>query len=218
VTDSADCQNAVDAMLHSHGRLDAFVANAGVGLFGCFEDLDDAQIRQIFEVNVFGVLNSARAALPALRESRGRLVIVSSVAGRRAAPGSSAYNASKYAIEGWAEALAYEVEPFGVNVVLIEPGPTESGFLTQRDEGVRSGSPPYAAITARLRQLSAGIQAKQVDVSIVSSAIVEALRRAKPPLRIATGASTQAEIIASRLLPTRLFHDLANRKLKLPRS
>ena len=216
VTKPADSEAAVRDLLQEYGRLDGFVANAGVGLFGCFENLSDDQIRHVLEVNFFGVLNGVRAALPALRSSRGRLVLVSSVAGKRAAPGSSAYNASKFALEGWAEALAYEVEPMGVNVVLIQPGPTESGFLDTRSEGVHVGSEPYGAISARLKELSAGLQRTQVPVATVSSAIINALETPNPKLRVATGTKTQLEILASQLLPTSLFRGLAKLKLKLP--
>ena len=216
VTRPEQCQRAVDSLIKRHGRLDALVANAGVGLFGCFEDLDDDQIRAVFDVNLFGVMNCARAALPALRESRGRLVIVSSVAGRRAAPGSSAYNASKFAVEGWAEALAYEVEPFGVTVVLVEPGPTQSAFFDQRQDGSRVGTGPYGPITERLRTLSSAVRDRAVPVQTIANTIVEALETEAPRLRLAPGLRNRAEITAARVLPTAIFRGLARQKIRLP--
>ncbi|RME25718.1 MAG: SDR family NAD(P)-dependent oxidoreductase, partial [Deltaproteobacteria bacterium] len=97
VTDAARCAAVVDAVRRRHGRLDAVVANAGRGLFGCFEDVDDDEIRALFEVNLYGAMHIVRPALPALRETGGKVVLMSSIAGRRGAPGSGSYNATKFA-------------------------------------------------------------------------------------------------------------------------
>jgi NAD(P)-dependent dehydrogenase (short-subunit alcohol dehydrogenase family) len=201
-----------------HGPLDALVANAGYGLFGCFEDLEPDEIRQLLEVNLFGAMASARAALPALRASRGRLVLVGSIAGRRAAPGSSAYNCSKFALEGWAEALRHELAPFGVPVVVVEPGLTRTGFASARVRGRRVGGGAYQAITERLDALH---RAKADDGAPVDSAvraIVRALEQRSPPLRIQPTASARAEVLATRLLPGALYELLVRTVVRLPRA
>ena len=217
VTDSAAVAAVLDRVIARHGRLDALVCNAGAGLFGCFEDVDDAQVRALFELNVFGVMSCVRTALPALRAARGRVVVVSSVAGRRSAPGSSLYNATKFAVEGFGEALRFELAPFGVSVVLIEPGPTASGFATATWQGARVGTGPYAAITARLAALRAQVFDKTVPAETVAAAVAAALTHRSPPLRVPTGRSTRVEILAVRLLPQRVYEALARRKLALPR-
>lgn len=214
VTDHTAIQEVVAQTLARFGRLDAVVANAGTGLFGCFEDVDLTQARALFEVNVFGVLGLASAALPHLRASRGRLVVIGSIAGRRAAPGSSLYNATKYALEGWAEAISFELHPLGVPVVIIEPGPTESGFARAAWRGARVGTGPYAAFTEHLLALREASMGRPEPVSTVTAAIHRALTDPDPPLRIPTGASTKATILAARLLPGRLYRAAVRRKLK----
>ncbi len=216
VTRTQQLLDAVDRFVGMHGQLDAVVANAGRGIFGCFEDVDQDQARALFEVNVFGVMETARATLPHLRASKGRLVVLSSVAGRRSAPGSSIYNASKAAIEGWGEALALELDPLGVRVVLIEPGTTESGFVEAAWTGRWVGTGPYAAITARIRELRDENFARPDPVSVVTEAVLGAIERPDPPLRVPTGKGTRAQILAAQLLPWPLYRALVRRKLRLP--
>ena len=216
VVDRVRVDQVVAQVAARHGGLDALIANAGVGLFGCFEDLDPDQVRAVMEVNFFGALHCARACLPHLRASRGRLIAVSSVAGRRSAPGSSLYNASKFALEGWAEGLRFELAPHGVRVVLVQPGPTATGFPAAKGTAKGAESGPYAAITARLLQL----QAEAFDNPDPVTVVVDALRRAldddDPLFRIPTGRSTRAQILASRVLPWRAWEALVRRKLDLP--
>ena len=105
-------------------KLDAVVHNAGVAAAGALEDVPESELRRVMETNFFGVLELTRALLPTFRaQRRGRIVIVSSEAAFMGQPTNSIYCASKWAVEGWAEAIAYELEPFGIDVILVEPGP-----------------------------------------------------------------------------------------------
>lgn len=208
---------AVVEHIHArHGHLDALVANAGQGLAGCFEDLGRQQVVDLFAVNVFGVMDLSRACLPLLRATRGRLVVLSSIAGRRGAPGSSAYNATKFALEGWAEALRFELLPMGVQLVLIEPGPTETGFQASRGRGERSGQGVYGPISDRLAQVMAEGERRREPPERVVAAIRRALSEVSPPFRIPTGSGTRAQILAHRLLPWPVWEALVRRKLALP--
>lgn len=207
---------AVEAAVARHGRLDAAVANAGQGLFGCFEDVDPEQVRALFEVNVFGAFETARAALPRLRASRGRLVVVGSIAGRRSAPGSGIYNASKFAIEGWAEALRFELAPFGVGVTVVEPGPTRSGFVEAAARGVRVGQGPYRAITERLLAVREAAMGTPEPAETVAEAICAAIEARDPPFRVPTGRGTAAQILLARTLPWAIYERLVQAKIKLP--
>ncbi len=218
VTDAAMCQKAAEHVASRFGGVDALVANAGVGISGCFEDLDDDQIRAVFEVNFFGVLNTARAFFPQLRAKKGHLIVVSSIAGRRAAPGVSIYNASKFAIEGWAEAMRFELAPFGVRVALIEPGPTTSGFTDSRMKGRRSGTGPYAAIYRRMEELYLEVMSKQDPASVVSDAIVAALAAENPAMRYPVGKATVPQLIAKTVLPWSAYEALIHAKLRLPKA
>ncbi len=216
VADEDRVAEVVEETVHRHGRLDALVANAGFGLFGCFEDLAPSQVRALFEVNVFGAMACARAALPHLRRSRGRLVAISSVAGRRAAPGSSAYSATKFALEGWAEALRHELRPAGVGVVLVEPGPTATGFAEARVRGAGAGRGPYAPVTRRLEEVLARSERRSASPEPLIRAIVRALEAPDPPLRLPVGASARLQILAARLLPWRVYEALVQAALRLP--
>src|SRR5260221_11433980 len=124
VDDAASVDAALQQVFDATGgRLDGLVNNAGISLGGAFEDVDDADVRRVMETNFFGVLALTKAVLPAMRAQRsGHVLIVSSNSAFSGAPGMSAYTASKWAVEGWAESLAFEVSPFGIQVVLVEPG------------------------------------------------------------------------------------------------
>jgi len=210
---SAEITKCIESLTKRHGRLDALVANAGYGLFGCFEDLGEDQVRNLMEVNFYGVLNCARQALPHLRQQRGRLVVMGSIAGRRGAPGSSIYNASKFALEGWAEGLSFEVETHGVRVILIEPGPTVSGFAQSRERGVRSGAGPYGDLTRRIETLHKDVFGKADPVETVTRAIRTALEDPDPPFRLLTGKQTRLQVFAHNTLPWKAWRGLIRRRL-----
>lgn len=216
VTDEARVREVTDAAAARHGGLDALVANAGYGIFGAFELLDPAEVRAVFETNVFGAMACGRAALPHLRASRGRLVLISSVAGRRAAPCSTIYNASKFALEGFGEGLRHELAPFGVKVVLIQPGSTRTGFVDARRVREGAGTGPYAGVEERVQQLQVENRQGADDPAIVVDAIWRALTDPDPPLRLATGRSTRAQLTLLKLLPGRLWERLIRKKLALP--
>jgi NAD(P)-dependent dehydrogenase (short-subunit alcohol dehydrogenase family) len=213
VSNPVAIEQCIRDLTNRHGRLDALVANAGYGLFGCFEDLGEDQVRDLMEVNFYGVLSCARHALPHLRQHQGRLVIMGSVAGRRGAPGSSIYNASKFALEGWAEGLSFEVETQGVQVVLIEPGPTVSGFARSRERGVRSGSGTYEALTRRIETLQQEVTGRAEPVESVTRAIRFALEAKDPPFRLPTGRQTRLQVLAHNTLPWKVWRGLIRRKL-----
>lgn len=123
------------------GRLDVLVNNAGFGVFGALEEIDEDSFRQQFEVNVFGLTFLTRALLPAIRQSQGSLVFLSSLMGFGGFPLSSAYCASKFAVSGLAESLYYELQPFNVQVILIEPG----GHRTDFGKNIQWASKPASA-------------------------------------------------------------------------
>jgi NAD(P)-dependent dehydrogenase (short-subunit alcohol dehydrogenase family) len=136
VTEDRAVEGAVEQALAAFGRLDVAVANAGFGVLGPFERLGLDDYRRQFETNVFGVLRTASATLPALRQSRGMLVIVGSVSGHVPTPGTSAYAMSKAAVHALAGVLRAEVRPYGVGVVLVTPGFVESEIRRVDNRGV----------------------------------------------------------------------------------
>lgn len=123
VTDKDSVQSAIREVGAKYGLIDVLVNNAGFGLGGAFEDLSDEEIRQQFETNFFGVQNVTREVIPLMRQTRkGKIINISSVAGFSSTPFLGAYNASKFALEGFSESLRYELKFFGIDVLLIEPG------------------------------------------------------------------------------------------------
>ena len=133
VTDDSSVKAAVEKIVSEKGRIDILVNNAGYGLFGAFEDLSLDEIKAQFETNFFGVVRVTQHVLPIMRtmHDHGHGIIVNdgSINGKIAFPVLSAYSATKFAIEGLSESIAYELEPFGIKVILIEPGPIRSNFM-----------------------------------------------------------------------------------------
>jgi len=164
------------------GRLDAVVHNAGVAAGGAFEDLPDADVRRVMETNFFGVLDLTRALLPTFRAQRaGRILIVSSDAAFLGQPANSIYCASKWAIEGWAESMAHELGLFGIEIVLIEPGPYVTEIWERSPRISPEGSAYRQWVQYAFRAGDAHLQARGGDAQDVARAIADILeaRRAK---------------------------------------
>jgi short-subunit dehydrogenase len=137
VTRDQDLESAIARTLSELGRIDVVVANAGYGVVGSIERLALEDYRRQFETNVFGVLRTVFAALPELRRTRGRLVIVGSVSGHVALPGASAYAMSKFAVRALAQSLDFELRPAGVSVTLVSPGFVDTELHQVDNRGVR---------------------------------------------------------------------------------
>ena len=189
VTDPASVRGAVERTLAATGgRLDAVVHNAGVAVGGAFEDMSDEQLRRVMETNFFGVLELTRALMPTFRRQRaGRIVIVSRESAFAGQPANSIYCASKWAIEGWAEAVAFEVTQFGIEIALVEPGP----YLTDIwDSSPRVSPPdsPYRQWSQYVfRASDAHVAAKGRDPIEVANRIVTVLEAKNPSFRNPVG-------------------------------
>jgi NAD(P)-dependent dehydrogenase (short-subunit alcohol dehydrogenase family) len=190
VTDPDQARTAVEAGFAAFGRIDVVVNNAGFGLFGALEELSDEALRREFEINVFGVLNVTRAALPQLRRQRaGHLVQISSLEGvAPAVAGESVYAGTKFAVEGIAEALAKDVAHLGIRVTIVEPGPLRTDFAAGA-----AVTPPrdhdYAESVGEALEWFERLAGQQPnDPARVANAIIEAVESADPPLRLALGA------------------------------
>ena len=146
---------AVEQLTGERG-LDVLINNAGFGVLGPTSEIADAEMRRNYETNVFGLMNVIRAVLPAMRARRsGRIINVSSVGGRLTLPYFGVYNSTKYAVESLSDALRYELRPFGVDVVLIEPGVIRTNFEATAVAGIAAyTTTPYAAPMARYEQMS----------------------------------------------------------------
>lgn len=213
VTDATSIQRTVDAVIQEHGAVDAVVHSAGLGLRGFFEDLSDAEIRRLFDVNVFGVMALTRAVLPHMRAARsGRVVVVGSVGGRVASMSLTGYCAGKFALEGFAESLWLEVRPFGIHVSVIEPGLVMTPhFTTHRGRAAAATDPksPYYQWFARHEQLADNIlRARWISPADVARTIHRALTAPRPRLRYPVGRGARTVIFLRRVLPHRWFERL----------
>jgi NAD(P)-dependent dehydrogenase (short-subunit alcohol dehydrogenase family) len=169
------------------GGIDVVFNNAGFGLMGGVEEAADTEIRAIFEVNFFGALRVVRAALPGLRARGGGFILnISSVAGVRAVPGLGYYAATKFALEGMSEALGSELEPFGIRVMIVQPGPFRSNFRRSSMQ-VSTPHPAYPHL-ARSRAILASKDGDQTgDPALGAEAIINAMESDNPPRRLVLG-------------------------------
>lgn len=213
VGDDASVREGVASLLAEHGRLDVVVNAAGYGLAGPVETtaLDDA--RHQFETNFWGTVRVTREALPALRAAGNGLVVnVSSLAGVFAIPFQAYYTASKFALEGWSEALAYEVAPFGVHVTLVEPGNINSGFTDGRHHAGGADREPYAGPYVRAIAIMARDERDAVGPEVVARTISRVVGARRPPRRVTSGsAGERSTVLLRRFLPTRLFERIGRK-------
>ncbi len=210
LTDDASMGAAVDAILRETGRIDVLVNNAGYGSYGALEDVPLDEGRRQFEVNIFGLARLTQLVLPAMRARRaGRIVNVSSVSGKIGEPFGGWYHASKHALEGLSDSLRMELRPFGIDVVIIEPGSTRTAWGgIARDSLIRhSGEGPYrdgARVHVRMMaSISDGSLPR--PPSDVAATIVKAVRSRRPRTRYPTGGGARLALFLRRALSDRGF-------------
>src|ERR687884_362492 len=151
VTDDASVKNAVEEVLSKEGRIDILVNNAGYGLNGAFEDLSMDEIKTQYETNFFGLVRVTQAVLPIMRKQKSGIIVnISSGAGRFGFPGGSAYVSTKFAVEGLSESISYELEPFGIKVVIVEPGVIRTNFVTVIAKKSQDPNSPYSQMMKKI--------------------------------------------------------------------
>ncbi len=191
VTDEQSVANAVRQVIADGGRIDVLVNNAGIGHHGPLEETDDDEVREIFETNFFGAMRTIRHVAPRMREQRsGTIVNVSSLAGRVPPPFGGVYSASKFALEAASESLHFELHPFGVRVLLIEPGGFETNIEHTRRVARRftEGS-PYLELERRFTEALTRLPAAAArgDPQVVAETIYSAVYDKEPKLRYLVG-------------------------------
>jgi NAD(P)-dependent dehydrogenase (short-subunit alcohol dehydrogenase family) len=189
VTEPAQIDAAVAAAQKKFGRIDVLVNNAGIGYFGSVEESDLEEARRMFEINFWGLTHMTRAVLAQMRErGSGSIVNISSVGGLVAGPGVGFYNATKFAVEGLSEALAHELEPLGVKVLLVEPGPFRTDWAGRSANEAANTIAAYSATAGKRRDDLRALSGKQPgDPARAATAIVAAVEAKDPPLRLLLG-------------------------------
>ncbi|MFL5844981.1 MAG: SDR family NAD(P)-dependent oxidoreductase [Solirubrobacteraceae bacterium] len=206
-------------------RLDAVVNNAGIAVSGPVEALPLDALRHQLEVNLVGQVAVTQAVLPRLRESRGRVVFVSSLSGRVSTPMTGAYNASKFALEGIADALRMEVRPWGIGVVLVEPAQTDTDMWRKAEDALDADlaglTPEHRALYARhidgARKMIPRSQKMASPVAGVVAAIEQGLTAKRPRARYVVGAAPKVQSAIMRFTPTRVVDAALRAATGVPR-
>lgn len=199
VTDQASVDRAVAQAVEKFGRIDVLLNNAGYGIIGAVEETPIADVRRVYETNVFGLLAVTQAVLPVLRRQRsGHVLNMSSVGGYQSGPGFGVYCSTKFAVEGLSEALHAELAPLGIHTTVIEPGYFRTEFLeAQSVVETASTIPDYAETSGRVRALAKQVSLQQPgDPKRLARAVVALVRAEHPPVRLPLGSDTVAAIEA----------------------
>ena len=189
VTDEAQVKSAIAQAAEMFGRLDVVVNNAGYGLVGAFEELNPGEIERNFATNFFGALEVIRAALPILHaQGSGHIVNISAAATISNYPGFSIYGAGKAALESVSEALALELQPFGIKVTIVQPGPFRTDFVRRSLQHAENEIAGYDRSSGKFRRLLEAMDGKQPgDPEKAADAIIAAVESETPPLRLVLG-------------------------------
>ncbi|WP_144159888.1 oxidoreductase [Paraburkholderia sp. BCC1885] len=206
VTDDAQARTAVKAALDKFGRIDVLVNNAGFGLLGAIEESSDADVRRMYDTNVFGLLNITRAVLPTLRAQRsGHVINMSSIGGYRAVAGFGAYSSTKFAVEGLTEALRAELEPLGIHATVVEPGYFRTDFLDASSLMVaKEIIADYDATSGNVRRRAVDLNHNQPgNPEKLAQAMLQLVDAPTPPLRLPLGTDTLKAIAEKNAYVTR---------------
>ena len=233
VTDEASMTAALAAIEDAAGPVGVLVNNAGYGLYGPVEQLPMDEIRRQFETNFFGLVRLTQLVLPGMRRrGRGRILNVSSMGGRITLPGGAFYHASKYALEGLSDALRMEVAQFGIDVVLIEPGPVKTPWndvaaaslssATPASAEGRSDGDPYAAykaaVGASFGRTQAGLVGRFGSTSEdIAKVITQAVTARRPRARYLINPVAKSLVAMNQVLPARAYDSVMRRQYGLSR-
>jgi NAD(P)-dependent dehydrogenase (short-subunit alcohol dehydrogenase family) len=218
ITDQGTLFATIEQIIQYHRRVDVLVNNAGFALAGFAEDMRYAEIRQQFETNFFGHIAVTKSILPVMRaQGSGHIIMVSSIAGLVGSPVVSSYSASKFALEGWSEALRIETHSLGIRVVLVEPG----AFATDIwDRNVKVGAfalDPKSPNHERGGRYSEFVKTKvsKADPKIVSTLIADIADDPNPRLRYVVGRDAKMQLWLKRLLPWKRYEKVVAKAVKI---
>jgi NAD(P)-dependent dehydrogenase (short-subunit alcohol dehydrogenase family) len=219
VTDENSVKNAIQSILSESGRIDLLVNNAGYGMTGAFEDIGMDEIKSLYETNVFGVIRVTQAVLPIMRkQGSGRIINISSGAGRIGYHGGSAYVSSKFALEGLSESMAFEVEQFGIKTVLVEPGFIRTNFAENIVTAKKAQDPnsPYSQMMMQMKSSShrRRMIENAPDADLVASVIVEAATAKEPNLRYLAGKDVQQMMAAKKSMSDEEFQNMIRQSVR----
>jgi NAD(P)-dependent dehydrogenase (short-subunit alcohol dehydrogenase family) len=218
VTDDESVTNAIQTISSEAGKIDVLVNNAGYGLNGAFEDLAMDEIKAQYETNVFGLIRTTQAVLPIMRRQKsGTIVNISSGAGRFGFPSGSAYVSTKFAVEGLSESMSYELESFGIRVVIVEPGVIRTNFNEGLVVAKKSKDPnsPYSQI---MQKTIAGFEEMMKNASspeLVAEVVLNAIRDKNPSLRYLAGSDVETWLGGKRKMADEELYKMMKQNLMM---
>ena len=216
VTDDVSVKDAVQAILSETGRIDVLVNNAGYVLSGAFEDLAMDEIRRQYDTNVFGLIRTTQAVLPIMRRQKSGIIVnISSGAGRFGYPGQSAYISTKFAVEGLSESMSYELEPFGIKVVVVEPGVIRTNIVNGMVVAKKSQDPnsPYLQIIQKMATVLENMMENGSPPDLVAKVVLNAVTNESPTLRYLAGKDVEAWLDSKRNMSDEEFYKMMKQNL-----
>lgn len=210
LTQDESIVKCVNTILEKEGRIDILINNAGYGSYGAVEDVTIDEARRQFEVNIFGLARITQLVLPGMRKNRsGRIVNISSMGGKIYTPYGSWYHATKHALEGWSDCLRLEVKPFGIDVVIVEPGgiKTPWGLIAAENLKKTSGNGAYAEGANKALEIMAKMYAGKnlTDQEVLAKEIAKAATTARPKIRYVKGFMAKPMIFIRKWFGDRIF-------------
>jgi short-subunit dehydrogenase len=207
--------DAIHTIVDERKRIDVLINNAGYALGGALEDSSMDEIKAQFETNFFGAVRATKAVLPVMRrQGEGKIVNITSMGGRIAIPLSSSYHGSKFALEGLSESIRYELEPFGIKVILIEPGAVGSNFWKNIKIAKSSSdsNSPYTQFGNKILKAYKEMEQNTISPSVVAKTILDAITSNNPQLRYVVGEDAAKTLEARKNMPDNEFGDLIKKQ------
>ena len=220
VNDDLSVKNAIEEIISEKGRIDILVNNAGYGLIGPIEDISIEELKAQFETNLFGVIRVTQQVLPTMRRQKegGRIINVSSIGGIAGYPFSAAYCSAKFALEGLSESMSYEVEPFDIKVILIEPAFVISDFhnnakIVIKSDKATNTSPYIQTMNKMFEAYKQVVEEYKMPAEEVAKVIFNASISSNPYRRYLVGKYSEMMMETKRTMPDAQFHDMMKNQL-----
>lgn len=217
VTNNASADACVDQILSSAGRIDILINNAGFGSYGAIEDVEMDAARYQLEVNVIGAMRLAQLVLPGMRKNGyGKIINISSVGGKVAAPLGGWYHASKFALEGLSDSLRNEVREFGIDVIVIEPGATKSDWRDIAMDSLLkvSGKTAYKHLVSKTYEMFKRNSLKKPEATVIAEIIKKSIEAKEPKTRYCGGYMASRVLFLRKILSDKLMDNLVMSQLK----
>ena len=215
VNDDKSVKDAIDAIVKEKDRIDVVVNNAGYDLMGALEETSLDELKGQFETNLFGAVRLMQAVIPIMRKQGGGIIVnITSLGGRIAFPLNSAYHATKFALEGLSESIQYELEPFGIKIIVIEPGGVGSNFLKNL-KMVSKANSPYGPIQNSMSEYFNQWAQNLTHPSEVAKAILQAVTSDNPDFRYVVGKDAMMTLESRKSMSDREFYNLIKKQINL---